>query len=219
MTSITQNGFATGQLSTVSIDATGIVSAVYTNGRSTQLGQVAMANFPNPRGLKQLGDTNWAADFHLGHGRSGTAGSAGFGTIQSGALESFERRSDHGAGEHDHRAARLPGERAGHHHGESELRKPSSTSTTRTRQKLDHGQRTLRGDDRREANHASAGREQSQHRQHQHHRLSGGRGGLRQPADLRPGLCHARQCRGRRCRHRFFQPASWRAPGAISISP
>jgi flagellar hook protein FlgE len=88
VTSIIQNGFATGQLSTVSIDATGIVSAVYTNGRTTQLGQVAMANFPNPGGLKQLGNTNWAATFQSGTVVEGTAGSAGFGGIQSGALES-----------------------------------------------------------------------------------------------------------------------------------
>jgi flagellar hook protein FlgE len=88
VTAITQNGYSTGQLSTVSIDATGIVSAVYTNGRSTQLGQLAMANFPNPQGLKQLGDTNWAETFTSGTVVSGTAGSAGFGSIQSGALES-----------------------------------------------------------------------------------------------------------------------------------
>jgi flagellar hook protein FlgE len=87
VTSITQNGFTTGQLSTVSIDPTGVVSAVYTNGRSTQLGQLAMANFPNPQGLKQLGDTNWAETFSSGTVISGTAGSSGFGDIQSGALE------------------------------------------------------------------------------------------------------------------------------------
>jgi flagellar hook protein FlgE len=87
VTSIVQNGFATGQLSTVSIDSTGIVSAVYTNGRTTQLGQVAMANFPNPGGLKQLGDTNWASTFQSGGVVEGTAGSAGFGSLQSGALE------------------------------------------------------------------------------------------------------------------------------------
>ncbi len=87
VTSITQNGFTTGQLSTVSIDPTGVVSAVYTNGRSTQLGQLAMANFPNPQGLKQLGDTNWAETFASGTSISGTAGSSGFGDIQSGALE------------------------------------------------------------------------------------------------------------------------------------
>ena len=88
VTSITQDGFATGQLSTVSIDGTGVVSAVYTNGRSTQLGQLAMANFPNTQGLKELGNTNWAETFASGTHISGTAGSSGFGSIQSGALES-----------------------------------------------------------------------------------------------------------------------------------
>jgi flagellar hook protein FlgE len=88
VTSITQNGYTTGQLSTVSIDPTGIVSAVYTNGRSTQLGQLAIANFPNEQGLQQLGDTNWAQTFASGTVVQGTAGSAGFGSIQAGALES-----------------------------------------------------------------------------------------------------------------------------------
>jgi flagellar hook protein FlgE len=88
VTSITQNGYATGQLSTVAIDPTGIVSAVYTNGRSTQLGQLAMANFPNTQGLKELGNTNWAETFSSGTVVAGVAGSAGFGSIQSGALES-----------------------------------------------------------------------------------------------------------------------------------
>src|SRR5579862_3792563 len=82
VTSILQNGFATGQLSTVSIDPTGVISAVYTNGRSTQLGQLALANFPDPQGLKQLGDTNWAETFASGTHISGTAGSAGFGSVQ-----------------------------------------------------------------------------------------------------------------------------------------
>lgn len=85
--SITQNGYTTGQLSTVSVDSTGIVSAVYTNGRSTQLGQLAIANFPNPQGLQQLSDTNWAQTFASGTVVQGTAGSAGFGTVQSSALE------------------------------------------------------------------------------------------------------------------------------------
>ena len=88
VTSITQNGFATGQLSTVAVDASGIVSAVYTNGRSTELGQLAMANFPNTQGLKQLGSTSWSQTFDSGDVVQGTAGSASFGSIQSGALES-----------------------------------------------------------------------------------------------------------------------------------
>ena len=47
-----------------------------------------MANFPNPQGLKQLGDTNWSETFTSGNAVQGTASSAGFGSIQSGALES-----------------------------------------------------------------------------------------------------------------------------------
>ena len=88
VSSITQNGYTTGQLSTVSVDSTGVVSAVYTNGRSTDLGQLAIANFPDPQGLQQLTDTNWAQTFASGTVVQGTAGSAGFGTVQSSALES-----------------------------------------------------------------------------------------------------------------------------------
>jgi flagellar hook protein FlgE len=88
VSSITQNGYTTGQLSTVSVDSTGVVSAVYTNGRSTDLGQLAIANFPNPQGLQQLTDTNWAQTFSSGTVVQGTAGSAGFGTVQSSAIES-----------------------------------------------------------------------------------------------------------------------------------
>jgi flagellar hook protein FlgE len=88
VSAITQNGYTTGQLSTVSVDTNGVVSAVYTNGRSTDLGQLAIANFPNPQGLQQLTDTNWAQTFSSGTVVQGTAGAAGFGTVQASALES-----------------------------------------------------------------------------------------------------------------------------------
>jgi len=85
---IQPNGYTTGQLSTVSVSTTGVVSAVYTNGRSTDLGQLAIANFPNPQGLQQLSNTEWAQTFSSGTAVQGTAGSANFGTVQSSALES-----------------------------------------------------------------------------------------------------------------------------------
>jgi flagellar hook protein FlgE len=88
VTSVIPNGYTTGQLSTVSISTEGVVSAVYTNGQSTQLGQLAIANFPNPQGLQQLGNTNWAQTFSSGTVVQGTAGSAGFGNITSSTLES-----------------------------------------------------------------------------------------------------------------------------------
>jgi flagellar hook protein FlgE len=85
--SITQDGFTTGRLIGMDIDDTGVVQARYTNGRSLALGQVALANFANPQGLQQLGDTAWAETFASGQALRGQAGSSGFGMLQAGALE------------------------------------------------------------------------------------------------------------------------------------
>lgn len=86
--SLSQDGFATGRLTGLDIDGSGVVSARYTNGQSTSLGKVALANFANVQGLRQLGDTNWAETFGSGGALIGEAGTASFGLIQSGALES-----------------------------------------------------------------------------------------------------------------------------------
>ncbi len=85
---ISQDGFSTGRLSGVDIDDEGIIYARYTNGESTTLGKVAMANFRNPQGLRSVGDTSWVETFTSGTVRYGEAGTSDFGQIQSGALES-----------------------------------------------------------------------------------------------------------------------------------
>jgi flagellar hook protein FlgE len=85
--SITQDGFTTGRLSGIAIDGSGAVQAQFTNGKSTPLGQVAMANFANAQGLQQLDNTNWAETFASGQPLRGQAGSSGLGIIQSGSLE------------------------------------------------------------------------------------------------------------------------------------
>ncbi|MEZ5499538.1 MAG: flagellar hook protein FlgE [Steroidobacteraceae bacterium] len=84
---ITQDGFTTGRLIGIDTDSTGVVQARFTNGRSLPLGQIALANFSNPQGLQQLGDTNWAETFASGQALRGQAGNSGLGLIQSGALE------------------------------------------------------------------------------------------------------------------------------------
>ncbi|MEO7775721.1 MAG: flagellar hook protein FlgE [Steroidobacteraceae bacterium] len=85
--SVVQDGYTTGRLIGMDIDASGVVQARFTNGRSLTLGQIALANFANPQGLQQLGDTNWAETFGSGQSLKGQAGNSGFGLIQSGALE------------------------------------------------------------------------------------------------------------------------------------
>jgi flagellar hook protein FlgE len=85
--SVSQDGYTTGRLIGIDIDETGVVQARFTNGNSQPLGQVAIANFANPQGLQQLGNTQWAETFASGQSLRGQAGNSGFGLVQSGALE------------------------------------------------------------------------------------------------------------------------------------
>lgn len=85
--SLTQDGYTTGRLSGVDIDSGGVVFARYTNGQSRALGQVALANFSNAQGLRQMGNTGWAESFESGAALTGAPGTASLGVLQSGALE------------------------------------------------------------------------------------------------------------------------------------
>jgi flagellar hook protein FlgE len=85
--SLSQNGYASGRLSGIDVDDEGIVYARFTNGQSMALGQVALANFANPQGLRQLGDTNWGETFESGSVLLGKPGTGSLGLLQSGALE------------------------------------------------------------------------------------------------------------------------------------
>lgn len=82
-----QDGYTTGQLRGVEVDANGIVFTRFTNGQSRALGQIALANFSNTAGLQPLGSTAWAETFASGQPAIGGPGTAGLGTVQSGALE------------------------------------------------------------------------------------------------------------------------------------
>lgn len=84
---LSQNGYTTGRLSGIDIDNEGIIFARFTNGQSSPLGKVALANFANVGGLRQLGDTSWSQTFESGDLVLGEANTASFGLVQSGALE------------------------------------------------------------------------------------------------------------------------------------
>ncbi len=87
VSSLSQDGHATGRLTGIEVTGEGVVQARYTNGVSTPLGQVAMTNFANPQGLQSIGDNAWAQTASSGDPRVGTAGSSEFGLVQGGALE------------------------------------------------------------------------------------------------------------------------------------
>ena len=82
------NGFSTGRISGLDISEDGLVRATYTNGISTPIGKIALADFPNSQGLVNVGGTSWDETSDSGAVIAGEAGTGRFGLIQSGALES-----------------------------------------------------------------------------------------------------------------------------------
>ena len=87
VSALVQDGHETGRLSSIEVSSEGVVSARYSNGVSTPLGQVVLTNFANPQGLQPLGDNGWAETFESGQARRGAAGTSEFGMVQGGALE------------------------------------------------------------------------------------------------------------------------------------
>ena len=82
-----QDGYATGQISAMSVDATGNLFATYTNGKSKVIGQVSLTNFANVQGLAPAGGTNWRETFASGVPVSGVPESGTLGYLTGQALE------------------------------------------------------------------------------------------------------------------------------------
>ncbi len=83
----TQDGYPGGDLQQLTIDQTGTIIGVFTNGRSYSLAQVALAKFVNNEGLMSEGGTLFSASPNSGDPIIGTAGTGGRGSIQPSALE------------------------------------------------------------------------------------------------------------------------------------
>jgi flagellar hook protein FlgE len=83
------DGQASGALTSVSysVSDSGQIIGVYSNGLKETLGQVAMATFKNVNGLEKVGDSEFRSTVNSGYAQVGTPGSAGMGSVVSGALE------------------------------------------------------------------------------------------------------------------------------------
>jgi flagellar hook protein FlgE len=87
VTSLTQDGFASGKLSGFNIDPEGMIQGRYTNGNTKVMGQIAVANFANNQGLKPLGGNQWVESPESGQPIVGKPGSGNMGVLQSAATE------------------------------------------------------------------------------------------------------------------------------------
>ena len=82
-----QDGFTSGDLSGVKVDAGGVVSGVYSNGQTVAAGKLAIAKFRDNEGLGKAGQNLWVATKESGDAALGTVGTGGRGSVVSGALE------------------------------------------------------------------------------------------------------------------------------------
>jgi flagellar hook protein FlgE len=84
----TQNGFAAGQINSVSLQNGGLLVATYSNGQQVTAGQLAIASISNPDTLTAVGNNDLAASAQTAAPVVGTANTGSRGQIVAGALES-----------------------------------------------------------------------------------------------------------------------------------
>ncbi len=87
VTTLTQDGYASGSLSSIGIGGNGIMVGHYSNGQTKNLGQVVLANFANPNGLTSAGSNQWKDNTESGLPIIGVPGTGTLGALQSSAIE------------------------------------------------------------------------------------------------------------------------------------
>jgi len=81
-----QNGYASGNLTNVTINNEGVVIASYSNGEQTQIANITLAKFTNPNGLELVGSNLFLASDNSGIPRIGLPGPE-LGKIFTNSLE------------------------------------------------------------------------------------------------------------------------------------
>jgi len=82
---LSQNGWAAGSLSNISVNADGTIVGAFSNNQSLTLGQIMLANFANPNGLTRVGGNEYDVSGNSGEAVVQAAGTTS--TIQTGVLE------------------------------------------------------------------------------------------------------------------------------------
>lgn len=82
-----QDGYATGQISSLTIDASGVMTANFSNQQTKAIGQVAVASFANEQGLQPVGGTRWKETFASGVAGVDAPQTGTLGAIVSNSLE------------------------------------------------------------------------------------------------------------------------------------
>jgi flagellar hook protein FlgE len=84
---LSQDGSGIGSLVSFSVSDDGLISGVFSNGRTQPLGQLALAVFANPSGLEKAGNSLYRSTVNSGEPQIGVAKSGGRGSLAGGTLE------------------------------------------------------------------------------------------------------------------------------------
>jgi flagellar hook protein FlgE len=82
-----QDGYASGNFTGVSVDGQGVVTGLYTNGQKIPMAQLAVASFQDDQGLGRAGQNLWIETRDSGTAAMGTAGTGNRGAVSAGELE------------------------------------------------------------------------------------------------------------------------------------
>lgn len=82
-----QDGYAAGNLQTITVGESGVVAGIYSNGQTLPIGQIAMANFTNIQGLFKTGSSVYTDTSDSGVPVIGKPNVGGFGTVSPYTLE------------------------------------------------------------------------------------------------------------------------------------
>ena len=85
--SLSNDGYSSGDLKSLSISADGVVGGFFTNGQTADIAQLVLATFPDITGLQRMGSNLFGETLLSGAALPGNPGAGGLGTIASNSLE------------------------------------------------------------------------------------------------------------------------------------
>lgn len=83
----TQDGYAPGELTNVTVNTDGVISGHYSNGQILNLYQISLANFNNPWGLEREGGNLYTETYKSGVAYTNAPGVGSLGSINPDSLE------------------------------------------------------------------------------------------------------------------------------------
>lgn len=83
----TADGYTSGNLKSLAIDPSGVISGFFTNGQTAELAQIILASFPNPWALNKLGSNLFGETVMSGSSVRNIPGASGMGTLTPNTLE------------------------------------------------------------------------------------------------------------------------------------